>query len=260
MGMKFLAGPNITTYGTSNCDGAKRAFFNEDKYKRMADTQSMACLILLNRVRFSQPGRKKPYVLRFFGGFDIMADIIYRHIIISYFWRLMKMVNKYKIIICVVVASLVCCDVTNGEDWPTYMHDNQRSGKTAEALSLPLNEAWNFTCKHAPAPCWPEPAKGLRARVIFDRAYHVAVAGGSVYFGSSADDKVYCLDGQTGQVRWRFVTGGPVRLAPTVSGGKVYVGSDDGFAYCLDGASGNLLWKYNPSPRDYRSPGSTIRS
>lgn len=70
-------------------------------------------------------------------------------------------------------------------------------------------------------------------RVAYDLAYHVAVADGNVYFGSSAEDKVYCLDAATGAVRWATFTGEPVRLAPTVWQGNVYVGSDDGHVYCL---------------------------
>jgi outer membrane protein assembly factor BamB len=83
--------------------------------------------------------------------------------------------------------------------------------------------------------------------MIFDRAYHVAVAGGSVFFGSSADDKIYCLEASTGRERWSFFTGGPVRLAPAFAEGRIYAGSDDGFVYCLDAKQGRLLWKRNPS-------------
>ena len=57
----------------------------------------------------------------------------------------------------------------------------------------------------------------------FDRAYQPAVAAGSLYFGSSTDGKVYALDAATGRTRWTFFTDGPVRLAPTVTDGKVYI-------------------------------------
>ena len=40
-----------------------------------------------------------------------------------------------------------------------------------------------------------------------------------------------------------MITGGPVRVAPTVVDGRVYVGSDDGFAYCLDATDGRVIWK-----------------
>ncbi|MDP2897563.1 MAG: PQQ-binding-like beta-propeller repeat protein [bacterium] len=136
----------------------------------------------------------------------------------------------------------LCCVTALGADWPTYYHDNARSGVTSETVNLPLHEQWVFI-SHPPKPAWTKPVKET-PRVRFDEAYHVAVADDAVYFGSSADDQVYCLDVRTGEVRWTQFTGGPVRLSPTVWGGKVLVGSDDGHAYCLDAKKGDVLWKF----------------
>src|SRR5207302_9270278 len=46
-------------------------------------------------------------------------------------------------------------------------------------------------------------------------------------------------------------TEGPIRLAPTVAGDRVLLGSDDGHVYCLKAKTGALLWKsrIGPSPR-----------
>jgi len=147
------------------------------------------------------------------------------------------------------------CLGAGAEDWPTYQHDNQRSGITPERLDVPLTEVWVWRSHHAPQPAWPDPAQAdfahlrydLVRRVAFDNTFHVVLAGDTVYFGSSADDTVYSLDAGTGEERWSFVTGAPVRLAPSVSEGKVYVGSDDGFVYCLDGEEGALVWKHKPA-------------
>jgi outer membrane protein assembly factor BamB len=144
------------------------------------------------------------------------------------------------------------------------MHDNQRSGVTSENLQLPLGESWVYKTAHQPQPAWPPPAKqdfwhrhyNLRATVTYDRAYHVVAAGDMIFFGSSADDKVYALDARTGQQRWTFFTEAPVRLAPTVSGDKVYVGSDDGFVYCLWRDNGSLIWKYKPIDMERMIPGN----
>ncbi len=90
----------------------------------------------------------------------------------------------------------------------------------------------------------------------FDDVFHAVVAEGTLYFGSSADGKVYALDAATGQERWTFFTGGPVRLPPAVWKRKVYVGSDDGFVYCLSARDGSLVWRLRAAPSDRKVLGS----
>ncbi|MGA0409822.1 MAG: PQQ-binding-like beta-propeller repeat protein [Limisphaerales bacterium] len=41
---------------------------------------------------------------------------------------------------------------------------------------------------------------------------------------------------------WTYHTDAPVRIAPEVVDGRLYVGSDDGMARCLDAMTGKLLW------------------
>jgi outer membrane protein assembly factor BamB len=149
------------------------------------------------------------------------------------------------------------------EDWPTHRHDNQRSGITGEALELPLKPAWTFIPMHPPHPAWPPPAardvahKGpVYPRVTFDRAFHTAAVGDAVYFGSSTDDHVYCLDAATGAIRWSFIAGGPVRFAPAVHEGRVYVASDDGAVYCLDAGDGAVVWTYTAAEAPLYLPGN----
>jgi outer membrane protein assembly factor BamB len=162
------------------------------------------------------------------------------------------------------LMAITLCTACYGADWPTYLHDNTRSGVTEEQLTLPLTELWTHRATHAPAPAWPPPARqdfwhelrNLRPTVVYDRAFHAVVAGGTAYFGSSVDDKVYAVDMASGDVRWTFCTEGPVRLAPTIANGKVYAGSDDGWVYCLNAPDGALLWKQRPHDEDHRIPGN----
>ncbi len=144
------------------------------------------------------------------------------------------------------------------QSWPTYNHGPSRNALVERSLGVPLKLQWVHVPRLAPRPAWPDPAPNdfwhrkhnLAPRVIYDRAFHLAAAGGKVYFGSSADDQVHCLDLATGREVWTFFAGGPVRLSPTLAGGKVYFGSDDGWVYCLDAATGRLLWKVFPAPKE----------
>ena len=140
-------------------------------------------------------------------------------------------------------------------DWPAYKADAARSSVSGEELKLPLRRIWTYEPPQGPRPAWPEPGKELH-RIDFDYAFQPVAAGGTVYFGSSADDTVRAVDAATGELKWRFTTGGPVRFAPAVLAGKCYVASDDGFVYCLDAARGKVVWRFRGGPRDDRMIGN----
>jgi hypothetical protein len=166
---------------------------------------------------------------------------------------------------CVALATLAAlgASAATAGEWPTYGGDNRRSRISRERLDLPLKLGWIHQAT-APRPAWPAPAKqdfwhrqgNLVPSITFDRTNHVVAAEGAVLFGSTADDKVTCLDAAAGTVRWSFFAEGPVRLAPTVAAGRVYCGSDDGHVYCLDAQTGELLWKHRVGPTDRRLPGN----
>ncbi|MFO7906754.1 MAG: PQQ-binding-like beta-propeller repeat protein [Pirellulaceae bacterium] len=149
--------------------------------------------------------------------------------------------------------------------WPTYRHDVGRSGITSENVSMPMAERWVYRPCHPPKPAWgdpnPRPVGGWhglteRRRFHFDDAFHVVVSDNAVYFGSSADGRVVSLDAETGNPRWRALTGGPVRLAPTIWNGNVYFGSDDGQVYCLRAEDGSEAWKFHAAPAERKVLGS----
>jgi GxxExxY protein len=163
-----------------------------------------------------------------------------------------------------ILAGTASARPTRADDWPTYQHDDARSGVTEERLALPLRPAWVYTAGLAPRPAWPAPAprdiwhelRQLKPLVTHDRAFHTVSAGDIILFGSSADDAVRALDAVTGRERWVFFTEGPVRLAPTLAQQRAYFGSDDGHVYCLDATNGALLWKYAVNAPAHRFPGN----
>ncbi|MFV1965572.1 MAG: PQQ-binding-like beta-propeller repeat protein [Pirellulaceae bacterium] len=148
--------------------------------------------------------------------------------------------------------------MASSDDWPTFRHDRSRSGITTEKLSPPLEPCWVYESLHGPQPAWGDPKSGpienileLR-RVHFDDAFQVVGSDGAIYYGSSSDNQLYCLDLKTGKIRWTKIVGGPIRLAPTLNEGRIYVASDDGWAYCLQAGDGTEVWKFQAAPTDQR--------
>ncbi len=148
------------------------------------------------------------------------------------------------------------------EDWPTYRHDNRRSGITSETLGLPVERLWEYHASQAPPTAWAGPAKWdsyanirkLKSMRNFDPVFYVTTAEDRVFFGSSIDDAVHCLDAMTGQEQWVFFADGPVRLPPSIARDRLYFGSDDGCAYCITVDAGELLWNRPIAPRADRIP------
>jgi len=161
--------------------------------------------------------------------------------------------------VTVVLTGLVCLSVlqVSADDWPTRLRDARRGGVTAEQLTVPLTEQWCIATSRAPGPAWPEsPARhdgfhgyyNMKRRQNYDPCFDVAVVSNRLYFGSSDSGAITCADVADGQAIWVFFTDGPVRFAPHVVNGKVYVGSDDGYVYCLNAVDGELVWKERAGP------------
>ena len=136
-------------------------------------------------------------------------------------------------------------------DWPQYRSDSSRSGFTAEPLPNRLQLAWSHRQAHKPAPAWP-----TSTRIQFDFASQPIVAGGTVYINSSSEDTLTALDLDTGEVRWVFCAGGPVRFAPAAWKNRIFVCSDDGWLYCLDQTDGRVLWKKRGGPNQTKILGN----
>lgn len=136
-------------------------------------------------------------------------------------------------------------------DWPMYRGNAGRTGYTPGSLPAELALRWSFELPHAPQPAWPR-----SERMPEDRACQVVVAGGAVFFGNSADGRVYALDAASGRLNWTFLTDAPVRFAPAVWEDRLFVASDDGHLYALSADGGRLLWKRRGGPDDRRVLGN----
>ncbi len=161
-----------------------------------------------------------------------------------------------KRLIAFVWMFIICFSATTiAEDWPTYMHDNARTGVSSEPLVLnKFNSGWTYQSPVPPMRAWSDGPRwdaystgGAVPMRDFDTAFFVTVVGDNVYFGSSVTNSVHCLDISTGAQKWFYHTNGAVRFPPSHYDGKLYFGSDDGYVYCITASEGSLVWKYNPS-------------
>ncbi len=141
-------------------------------------------------------------------------------------------------------------------DWPTEGGSNLRHYSTTEALPESLKPHWTYAAPAAPKLAWSSSegrtieGKLLAHRIRFDDAFRTVVVGKRLYFGSTVDHHLHCRDLETGKLLWSCPTGGPIRLSPTVSDGRVLFGSDDGRVYCVDAETGKILWQRQVAPRE----------
>lgn len=155
-----------------------------------------------------------------------------------------------------VCTLLISQSIIAQDDWVTYQHDNRRSGVSATKLVLPIEKLWLYESPIPPQPAWTDTAKwdsyaiikDLKSMRNFDPVFYTIAVGDFVYWGSSVEDAVHCMNVNTGKPEWSYYCNSPVRMPPTFDDGKLYFGSDDGFAYCIDAKTRDLVWKHKPSP------------
>jgi len=160
--------------------------------------------------------------------------------------------------IAAITLALSCLPLAQAE-WTMYRADVRRSGVTTDSLEFPLKKAWTH---EAPAPeqAWTGPAKwdaysgnsGLQSMRNFDPCYYVTGRDNLVFYGSSADNGIHCIDAATGKERWVFFTDSAVRQPPAIHGDFAIAGSDDGYVYAVNIKGGSLAWKSLAAPKDHR--------
>ncbi|QDT50182.1 Serine/threonine-protein kinase AfsK [Symmachiella dynata] len=135
-------------------------------------------------------------------------------------------------------------------DWPTWRYDSQRSAAAPDALSAKLHLQW--TLQRPPsAPAWPEDP-----RLQFDAGYEPIVVGNTLYVGSARNDSLTAITASTGDEKWKFFAGGPIRFAPVFTEGRLYFGADDGVFYCLDAETGTVVWQHDTAPTNRKVIGN----
>ncbi len=73
-------------------------------------------------------------------------------------------------------------------------------------------------------------------------------------FIGSLSGVFYALDTVAGELVWAYETGAEITSSAAISGGRVFFGGKDGTLYCLDERSGKLLWSYKTQGKIVNSP------
>ncbi|MHC4402186.1 MAG: outer membrane protein assembly factor BamB family protein [Planctomycetota bacterium] len=144
---------------------------------------------------------------------------------------------------------------------PCLAGDASHAGVANEGLSTPLWLVWQYEAAHPPSPAFrgglaPSRREPRVESITYDYVYEPVVAEGRLYFSSSTEEAVFCLDATDGKPLWTFHAEGPVRLAPCFEQGRLHFGSDDGHVYCLRAATGDLLWRFRAAPDKRRAIGN----
>ncbi len=77
----------------------------------------------------------------------------------------------------------------------------------------------------------------------------IAVEGDTLYAGTGRAE-VLALEAATGSIRWRKPVGTPVRAAPTIAEGRIFVLTLDNQMQALAVDDGHRLWSYQATPPD----------
>jgi len=168
----------------------------------------------------------------------------------------MKIKSNTRSILIAVLICFVLAQDPAAEDWHMFMHDLMHTGETSDVIENPeyLEIKWKVNLTNQ---------IGLPLE-----SSSPSVSGDYVYVGSN--DGIYCLDKNTGDVRWNVKTRDlmnfsgasdlPIFMSevivssPAVSGDYVYFGSLNGYIYCLYKNSGEFLWGFKTGRAVRSSP------
>jgi outer membrane protein assembly factor BamB len=119
---------------------------------------------------------------------------------------------------------------SGGDQWPTFRHDNRRSGYVHAKLTPSITPAWK--------------------KSFGTKLSQPTVADGKLFLSEIDEHTIHAFDAGSGKNLWQFIAGGRVDSPPTFYRGRVFFGCADGCIYALDADSGRLAWQFRAAPSD----------
>lgn len=111
---------------------------------------------------------------------------------------------------------------------PRVSNSQMRAAQTG-SLKAPLEPAWTFKTR---GPI------GWASSPIVDK-------DNRILYCASADSHVYALDADTGELNWKYDTGGPLLSSPVLHADKLVTVNASGKVTVLSAKSGAKLWNYS---------------
>lgn len=84
----------------------------------------------------------------------------------------------------------------------------------------------------------------VRWRVDIDAIASAPVIRGDLLYVGTGNGEVVCVDTLTGEVKWRFVSNGPIAEAPVVADTLVIFANETDRVTALDALTGEFKWQY----------------
>lgn len=119
------------------------------------------------------------------------------------------------------------------DDWPTFRHDDNRSGTANKEVPADVRSKWSLT--------------------LGGQLTSPVISAGTVYVARSDAHTLYAITESTGKTKWSYTAGARIDSPPTLNDGRVVFGCTDGWVYCLRASDGALAWRYRVAPLDRRT-------
>ncbi len=96
---------------------------------------------------------------------------------------------------------------------------------------------------------WVYPVEGNLSPIVST----IAVSADRLYFGCT-DFNLYALNTATGNLEWKFATGGEIWSSPVVDNNTVFITSFDKKVYAVDAVAGTKKWEFITGANDVATP------
>ena len=125
-------------------------------------------------------------------------------------------INIHWLLFLLAIASVSCTNQNASlVDWPQYKKDNFRSGASPVHIDLGnLDLSWTYVASQVPVPAWYGPAKEdafaksgpLPSMRDYDLACYPIIVGVNLYYATSSDDAIHCINTKDRKEKWRVTT------------------------------------------------------